>query len=159
MSLHGTHRLGVDIGGTFTDLVLMDEATGATVGLKTPSTPRDPAQGVLDGIAELIERHGVDPGGIAHFVHGTTIALNTVIQRAGAVTGLLVTKGFKDLLEIGRLRLPDPTNYFVQKVRPLVPRRLVREVDERLLASGEVYQPLDTADLDGAVRELRALGV
>ena len=157
--MNGISRLGIDIGGTFTDLVLMDEASGETVGLKTPSTPRDPAQGVLNGIAELVERHGADPKGITYFVHGTTIALNTVIERSGAATGLLVTKGFKDLLEIGRLRLPDPTNYFVQKVTPLVPRRLVREIDERLLANGRVYKPLDPTDLERATRELVALGV
>jgi N-methylhydantoinase A len=151
-------RLGIDIGGTFTDLVLMNEATGATVALKTPSTPADPAAAVLNGIDQLITEHNVEPRAIRYFVHGTTIALNTLIQRSGATTALLVTRGFKDVLEIGRLRLPDPTNYFVQKVSPLVPRRLVREVDERLLANGEVYRPLDLTQLDQAVRQVAAEG-
>jgi N-methylhydantoinase A len=156
--LDGSLRLGIDIGGTFTDLVLMSEATGETVALKTPSTPADPAAAVLDGINQLIPEHNLDPRSIRYFVHGTTIALNTLIQRSGATTALLVTRGFKDVLEIGRLRLPDPTNFFVQKVSPLVARRMVREVDERLLASGEVYLPLDLAQLDQAVRELVAEG-
>ncbi|MEA2594783.1 MAG: N-methylhydantoinase [Thermomicrobiales bacterium] len=136
----------------------MEEATGATVALKVPSTPSDPAQAVLNGIRELVAAYGVDPGEIEYFVHGTTIALNTLIQRSGARCGLLVTRGFRDILEIGRLRLPDPTNYFVQKVRPLVQRSMVREIDGRLLASGEVYQPLDLAQLDAAARELIGLG-
>lgn len=158
VGLDGTLRLGIDIGGTFTDLVLMNEATGETVALKTPSTPADPAAAVLNGITHLISEHDLDPRGIRYFVHGTTLALNTLIQRSGATTALLVTRGFKDVLEIGRLRLPDPTNFFVQKVSPLVPRRLVREVDERLMANGAVYLPLDLAQLDQAVRELVAEG-
>lgn len=158
VSLEGGLRLGIDIGGTFTDLVLMSEATGETVALKTPSTPADPAAAVLNGINQLIAEHDVDPREIRYFVHGTTLALNTLIQRSGAATSLLVTRGFKDVLEIGRLRLPDPTNFFVQKVSPLVPRRMVREVDERLMANGAVYLPLNLAQLDQAVRALVAEG-
>ncbi len=156
--LDGSLRLGIDIGGTFTDLVLMDEANGETVALKTPSTPSDPAAAVLNGINQLITEHNLDPRSIRYFVHGTTLALNTLIQRSGATTALLVTRGFKDVLEIGRLRLPDPTNYFVQKVSPLVARRMVREIDERQLASGAVYRPLDLVQLDQAVCELIAEG-
>lgn len=154
-----TYRLGIDIGGTFTDLVLMNERTGDMLTLKTPSVPRDPARAVLNGVRELIDQHGIDPAEIGYFVHGTTIAVNTVIERSGSLTGLLVTRGFKDILEIGRLRLPDPTNYFVEKPKPLTPRKLVGEIGERLLANGRVFRPLDLAEVDRAVRELLALGV
>jgi N-methylhydantoinase A len=147
-------RLGADVGGTFTDFVLMDEAHGRVVTFKTPSTPADPARAIVEGIGQLVEAHGVDAAGLGYFVHGTTLGVNTLIQRTGSTTGLLVTRGFRDILEIGRLRLPDPTNYFVEKTPPLSPRKLVREVDERVMASGEVRLPLDTAQLDRAVREL-----
>src|ERR671933_568967 len=127
-------RLGADVGGTFTDFVLMDGSGERVLNFKTPSTPSDPAQAILQGIRQLVELHGVEAADIDYFVHGTTLGVNTLIQRTGPVTGLLVTKGFRDILEIGRLRLPDPTNYFVEKTRPLAPRRLVREVDERVSA-------------------------
>src|SRR5262249_2048802 len=153
------YRLGVDIGGTFTDLVLMEEASGEMLTLKTPSIPSDPARAVLDGVGELIDRHPIDPAAIGHLVHGTTLAVNTLIQRSRAPTGLRGKRGFRDIREIGRLRLPDPTNYFVEKTRPLVPRKHVREVDERLLANGRVYRPLDLQEVDRAVRELVAQGV
>jgi N-methylhydantoinase A len=152
-------RLGIDIGGTFTDLVLMNERDGSSVSLKTPSVPSDPAQAVLNGVSRLIEREGIAPGAIRYFVHGTTLGVNTLLERAGAVTGLLVTRGFLDLLEIGRLRLPDPTNYTVEKIRPLVPRHLVREIGGRLLADGSEYAPLDLAEVEQAASELVAEGI
>ncbi|OJY38966.1 MAG: hypothetical protein BGP06_15095 [Rhizobiales bacterium 65-9] len=137
------YRLGIDIGGTFTDLALMDEATGETLSFKTPSVPSDPAQAVLNGVAELANKHDIDPASIGYFVHGTTLGLNTLLERAGATTGLLVTRGFRDLLEIGRLRLPDPTNYYVEKIKPLVARQHVCEIDERLKVDGSVFRPID----------------
>ena len=152
-------RLGADVGGTFTDFVLVDPAGDRILNFKTPSTPSDPAQAILQGIRQLVELHEVDASTIDYFVHGTTLGVNTLIQRTGSRTGLLVTKGFRDVLEIGRLRLPDPTNYFVEKTPPLAPRRLVKEVDERILASGEVLKPLDHGQLHAAVEELVALGV
>jgi N-methylhydantoinase A len=152
-------RLGADIGGTFTDFVLTDESGQEVLNFKTPSTPADPAQAVVTGIRQLVDLHGVTTGDIDYFVHGTTLGVNTLIQRTGSVTGLLVTKGFRDVLEIARLRLPDPTNYFVEKTPPLAPRRLVREIDERLLASGEELVPLDLAEVHQTVEELVGLGV
>ena len=131
-------RLGADVGGTFTDFVLTDDSGEQVLNFKTPSTPSDPAQAILAGIQQISELYDMETDGINYFVQGTTLGVNTLIQRTGSVTGLLVTKGFRDVLEIGRLRLPDPTNYFVEKVPPLAPRKLVREIDERLLASGEV---------------------
>jgi N-methylhydantoinase A len=151
-------RMGADIGGTFTDFVLTDDTGEQVLNFKTPSTPSDPAQAILRGIEQMVELHGVTPKDIEYFVHGTTLGVNTLIQRTGSVTGLLVTKGFRDVLEIGRLRLPDPTNYFVEKTVALAPRRLVREIDERMLAVGEILKPLDTAEVHRAVEELLASG-
>jgi N-methylhydantoinase A len=153
------YRLGIDIGGTFTDLVLMDGDNGEMISFKTPSVPSDPAQAVLNGVAVLRDEHGIDPASISYFVHGTTLGLNTVIERSGARTGLLVTKGFRDILEIGRLRLSDPTNFFVEKIRPLVARQDVGEVDERIGVDGTVYQPLDLEDAECTVGRLVDTGV
>ena len=94
------YRLGIDIGGTFTDFSLLDETTGEIVGFKSPTVPADPGRGVLDGLRALVTERGIDPGDIGYLVHGTTIAVNTVIQRNGATLGLLVTAGFGDVLEI-----------------------------------------------------------
>ena len=153
------YRLGIDIGGTFTDLVLMDEASGEMLSFKTPSVPDDPAQAVLNGIELLRREHGIAPASIGYFVHGTTLGLNTVIQRAGARTGLLVTKGFRDILEIGRLRLSDPTNFYVEKVKPLVARQHVGEIDERIGVDGRVHRPLDLDTAEETVRRLMEEGV
>ena len=152
-------RLGIDIGGTFTDLVTMDQQTGTLSMLKTPSTPAHPSRAVINGIDELVTRDRIEPSQIAYFVHGTTLALNTVIQRSGALTGLLVTRGFGDILELQRLRLPDPHHFNAERPRALVMRRHVRQIDERVLANGDVYQPLDLQQCVDAARELQRLGV
>ena len=102
------YRLGIDIGGTFTDFSLLDEATGELSGFKSPTVPGDPGRGVLDGLRALVSERALDPASIDYLVHGTTIAINTVIQRNGAALGLLVTAGFGDVLEIQRLRLASP---------------------------------------------------
>lgn len=153
------YRLGIDIGGTFTDLAVVEETTGKTLTFKTPSVPSDPARAVLDGVVKLRDEYGIAPDSISYFVHGTTLGLNTLLQRSGATTGLLVTRGFRDLLEIGRLRLPDPTNYYVERIRPLVARRHVREIDERLRVNGSVLEPLDIDAATEAARDLMAAGV
>jgi N-methylhydantoinase A len=152
-------RLGIDIGGTFTDLVTMDQASGALTMLKTPSTPAHPSRAVINGIEELVSRDQIEPAAINYFVHGTTLALNTVIQRSGARTGLLVTAGFGDVLELQRLRLPDPHHFNADRPRALVMRRHVREIDERMLATGDVYRALDVTQAVAAACELQALGV
>lgn len=153
------YRLGIDIGGTFTDLALVDENSGRMISFKTPSVPHDPAQAILNGVIKLRDEHGIDPSEITYFVHGTTLSLNTLLQRNGDRTGLLVTKGFRDLLEIGRLRLPDPTNYYVERIRPLVRRRDVREIDERIDVAGRIVAPLDLAQAEAAAAALAADGV
>jgi N-methylhydantoinase A len=152
------YRLGIDIGGTFTDLLVMDEHSGETFVLKVPSTPGSVA-GVVDGIRELERRHAIAGDRIGYFSHGTTVGVNTLLQRSGARVGALTTRGFRDTLELRRLRLSHPNDYFVHRPRPLVPRRLVREIDERMLANGEVYEPIDRAQVEREVAALLDEGV
>jgi N-methylhydantoinase A len=151
-------RLGCDIGGTFTDLVLLDEASGALRVLKVPSTPADPAAAVLQGAETVLARAGVPPEAVALFIHGTTLAVNTLLQRSGDPVGLLVTRGFRDILELRRLRLREAQNFFMDKPEALVPRHLVREVGERRLATGEPYRPLPAGEVEVAADELVRAG-
>ena len=153
------YRLGVDIGGTFTDLHLLNEETGALFALKTPSTPEDPSLAVAEGIGELRERHGVDPAHIRYFAHGTTLAVNTLLERDGARAGALMTRGFTDTLELRRLRLPRANDFFVPRPVPLVPRRHVRPVDERMLSDGRIATPIRREDVLTQVRLLLDDGV
>jgi len=143
----GRYRLGIDIGGTFTDFSLLDEATGELSGFKSPTVPGDPGRGVLDGLRALVSERAFDPGSIDYLVHGTTIAINTVIQRNGAALGLLTTAGFGDVLEIQRLRLASPVNFTATRPAPLIPRYRVGEVTERILADGTVDTVLDREEL------------
>ena len=152
-------RLGIDIGGTFTDFCLMDGETGEVRIVKTPSSPDHPTRSVTRGIGMLSERHALDPGDVEYFVHGTTIAVNTVIERKGAVVGLLVTQGFRDVLNLGRSRLPDIFDFLTEKPEPLVARRHVRTIDERVLHNGEVYRTLDEDAVRRAADELVDEGV
>jgi len=141
------YRLGIDIGGTFTDFSLLNEDTGQLTGFKSPTVPADPAAGVLEGLEALVAELGIAPGDIAYLVHGTTIAVNTVIERNGAALGLLVTRGFGDVLELQRLRLDNPVNFTATRPAALIPRYRVGEVSERILADGTVDSPLDAAEL------------
>ncbi len=156
--MSGRYRLGIDIGGTFTDLQVLDETTGRVVTLKTPSTP-EPEEGVVAGLMALAERHGIHASDIGFFSHGTTIGVNTLLERKGARVGVITTRGFRDILELRRLRLPKANDFFVPKPVSLVPRRLVREVDERILADGTVATPLDRDQVLAAGRALVAAGV
>jgi len=151
-------RLGVDIGGTFTDFALVDAETGASLGLKVPSDSADPVRAVAAGLGELRAR-GVDLGTIEYFVHGTTIAVNSIIQRSGARIALLVTDGFRDVLELGRLRLPVPWSFYSRRPAALVPRELVVPVRERIRHDGEVEVPLEHVEVDRVVESVAALGV
>jgi N-methylhydantoinase A len=152
------YRLGIDIGGTFTDLFMSEVETGESFGLKTPTTPDDLVQGVLNGIGLLRER-GVDPGSIEYFAHGTTAGVNTVIQRVGARTALLVTEGFTDVLELGRLRLPVPWSFYSRRATPLVPRTLVVPVGERVRHTGAIERPLEEAEIARVIGDLVGLNV
>lgn len=154
----GNYRLGIDIGGTFTDAMVADEGGAVIATLKTPSVPSAPEQAILNALRELKELT-VDPGEISLFVHGTTLGVNTLIERSGANTGLLVTGGFQDVLEIRRLRLENTTDFYDDKTVPLVPRHLVKEITERMLADGRAYRQIDLNQVRQAVSELVAEGV
>ena len=131
-------RLGIDVGGTFTDFVLLDPARNfAGVG-KTLTTPDDPSRAVLEGTKELVRQHAVGMGDVHQTVHGTTLVANTIIERKGARTGLIATRGFRDAIETGREIRYDMYDMFIERPEPLVPRFLRLEVDERLAADGTV---------------------
>ena len=147
-------RLGVDIGGTFTDLVVVDEATGAIHVGKVLTTAKDPAHGVEQGIQALLDDARVEPARVRAVVHGTTLATNALIERKGAKTALLTTAGFRDALEIRHEGRYDMYDLLIDPPAPLVPRHLRREVDERLLPDGTVRRPLDEA---GARRVIAGL--
>src|SRR5438128_1158245 len=152
------HWLGIDIGGTFTDFALFDTQTGELLGLKVASTSHEFAEAVRVGLARLADEHGVDLREIGTVVHGTTIAVNTLIQRTGARLGLLVTEGFRDVLELQRLRLTNPFDLHGSRPLPLIPRARVAEVRERLRADGRVDTPLDEAGVREATRQLARAG-
>lgn len=152
------YRLGIDIGGTFTDALVMDNHGRVIAALKTPSIAAAPEQAIFNALDQL-KQSGVDLHEIDLFVHGTTLGVNTLIERNGAVTGLLVTKGFRDILEIRRLRLEDTTNLYGDKTDALVPRHLVKEVHERTLANGNILQPLNREQLLQVVDELVEEGI
>jgi N-methylhydantoinase A len=147
-------RIAVDIGGTFTDLVAIDDA-GRTRTTKALTTPDNHVRGIRDCLDKL----GVDVGAATLFVHGSTIAINTVVERKGARTGLLTTEGFRDVYEIARGNRPDAYNVHFHKPDPLVPRDLRLEVAERVNARGEALTPLDEASLERAVAAFEAAGV
>lgn len=153
------YRLGIDTGGTFTDLALIDEATGEARLHKLSSTPKDPSEAILQGITEILANDGLDPTGVTYLGHGTTVATNAVIQGKLARTALITTDGFRDVIELARQRRPDLYNIDVPKPRPPVPRNLRREVRERLQHDGSVLYPLDEEEVRKAVRELKAAGV
>jgi len=152
-------RLGVDIGGTFTDLVVIDETTGAARVGKVLTTPKDPAHAVEQGIASLLEESRTPAGSVRAVVHGTTLATNALIERKGARTALLTTEGFRDALEIRHEGRYDMYDLFIDPPAPLVPRHLRREVRERLLADGSVRETLDEQGARRVIGELVAEGV
>jgi N-methylhydantoinase A len=151
-------RVGVDVGGTFTDVVVSD-AGGAIHTGKLPSTPEDFSAGVSDGVHGVLSACGVDPTSVRDVVHGSTVATNAILERTGAHTGLLTTAGFIDVLELRRLRMPRLYDVTWEKPAPLVPRYLRREVSERVDITGDVVTPLDLAAVRSSVAELVAEGV
>ncbi len=152
------YRIGVDVGGTFTDLVAVDDS-GGTVLEKVPSTPDDPAVGVLDGIARLAQTLGLDPAALLaeteRIVHGTTVATNALLERKGARVGLLTTEGHRDVIEMREGLKDDRYNLRMPPPEQLAPRRLRLGVRERMRADGRVETPLDRASLDAAIATLK----
>jgi N-methylhydantoinase A len=153
------YSLGIDIGGTFTDLVIHDHDSGRRWGSKVLTTHADPQQGVVAGVRTILAESGLDPRGIGRVVHATTLFTNALIERKGAPTGLLVTDGFRDMLEIGRERKYDLYDIGIENPAPLVPRNLRLGVSERMRADGSVAEPLDEAQLLRQIDALRAVGV
>jgi N-methylhydantoinase A len=148
-------RLAADIGGTFTDVAAFDERTGKLTFGKALSTP----QRLVEGINAGVEKAGSDYKSAGLFLHGSTIAINTILERKGAKTALLITEGFRDIYEIGRINRPDAYNLFFRKHEPLVERALRFEVKERVLSDGEIERPLDEKEIEAFGRMLARLGV
>ncbi len=150
-----SYRLGVDVGGTFTDLLLINEDTGETYTAKVPSTPEDSSIGVLNGIARICDESGIDPAGVSRVMHGTTVATNAVLTGKGAKVGLVTTTGFEDTLQVARSFCPGGLGGWVSFVKKplLAPLELTIGARERISADGSVVQPLDEdqlrADLQG----------
>lgn len=156
-----SYRLGVDVGGTFTDLLLVNESTGQTWTAKVPSTPADQSIGVLNGIARVCERAGIEPDKIEHVMHGTTVATNTVLTGTGARCGLVTTKGYRQVLQIARSFVPGGLGGWViyNKSLPMAPLSCTIEADERVGARGEVVRKLDEAALRVSLRALKAKSI
>src|SRR6195256_4762918 len=151
-------RAGVDIGGTFTDIVLLGD-DGERFTKKVSSTVDDYARAIVDGLAALLGEIGAEASGIVELLHGTTVASNAILEHKGARTGLITTKGFRDVLEIRNLRMPRLYDMSWTKPPPLVERRLRTEIDERVNAQGGVDRPLDEASVARAVHFLVGEGV
>jgi N-methylhydantoinase A len=149
-----TVRFGVDIGGTFTDLVMLGQ-DGRVETCKVSSTPGDYGDGILAGIDDVRRRQDVDASAVADLVHASTVATNAILEHRGARTALVTTKGFRDVLEMRRLRIPVLYDLQYEKPPPLVPRHLRFEVDERLGPRGEVWRPLDEASVEAAAEAIR----
>lgn len=156
-----SYRLGVDVGGTFTDLLLIAEDTGATFRAKTPSTPADQSVGVLAGIEKVCALAGIEPSAIADIMHGTTVATNAVLEGKGARVGLIVTEGYRQVLHIARSFVPGGLAGWIvwQNKGALAALEDTRDVGGRIGADGAVVRPLDEAGVRDAVRELVAQGV
>jgi N-methylhydantoinase A len=153
------YRLGVDIGGTFTDAILISEMDGRVWGAKVLTTRDDPSQGFVEVVAEVLARSVASPSEIKSIIHATTVATNAVIERRGATTGLLVTRGFRDILEIARQIRHELYNLQTDKPQALVPRELSREVGERLDHTGSVVEKLEEDGVRAVLQEWREQGV
>ncbi len=152
-----SYRLGVDVGGTFTDLLLVNEKTGMTWSAKVPSTPKDQSVGVLNGLTRVCAKAGISPTQIDHVMHGTTVATNTVLTGTGARCGLVTTKGYRQVLQIARSYVPGGLGGWViyNKSLPMAPLACTIEADERISAKGEVVRALDEAALRASLRTLK----
>ncbi len=153
------HKLGIDIGGTFTDLVLLDETNSVLYFGKTLTTYPDPTLGILNGVNELLIQHGKSVSDVATLVHGTTLVTNAVIERKGAKTALLTTAGFEDVLAIGREMRYDIYDVFITMPKPLVPKELRKGIIERTDKSGKVLTKLDLAAAEKTILQLQKKGV
>ncbi|SJZ74780.1 N-methylhydantoinase A [Enhydrobacter aerosaccus] len=154
----GQVKVAIDIGGTFTDIALAT-AAGVIHQSKISSTPDDPSRAVVEGVAQLLVELGIEASAVTEVLHGTTVGSNTILQRSGARTGLITTRGFRDVLEIGRIRMPDMFDLTWDKPKPLVRRRHRLEVTERIAADGSVVVALVEDDVIAAAEALVADGI
>lgn len=152
-------RAGVDIGGTFTDLILVDDTSGELVVGKVLTTPSDPSRAVAEVLSDALDGASAPPAAVQHVIHGTTLVTNAVIERKGARTALLTTRGFRDAYEIAREHRYDLYDLFLEMPTPLVPRHLRLEVDERIYADGSVGRAPDPQAVARLVAELRDKGI
>lgn len=158
--MRSSQRVGIDVGGTFTDFVLHNAATGSIDVWKTLTTPEDPTVGIMNGLIAMMQSSGAGLDAVQNVVHGTTLVTNTIIERKGAPRmGLITTFGYRDTIEIGNEMRYDQHNLFIERPRPLVPRRLRREVRERMGPDGSVLIPLDTEEVRRIGKELVEDGV
>lgn len=153
------YRIGVDVGGTFTDFTLLREEDGRVTFHKVPSTPHDPSEAIGRGIEDLLRTHSISAHEIGHVGHGTTVATNLVIERRGALIGMLTTKGFRDVIEIGRQVRPHLFDYRVTKPPALALRKNRIEIGERVSSLGKVVEAIDELELEAAVSRLKRSGV
>ena len=156
------YRLGVDVGGTFTDLFLVSEGNGgAQFRVKTPSTPHDPSEGVLTGVRRICDEAGIGVGELQNILHGTTVATNAVLESKGARVGLITTPGFGQILHLARSQTPGPLAGWIIMVKPDPPASLAdtREAVERMDARGQVVTPVDEAQVEEIVRDLVESGI
>lgn len=152
-------HVGIDVGGTFTDLYMLDQSTGAATHHKLPSTPKNPHEAPVRGLRELLEKSGAVPENVELVGLGTTVATNALLERAGALTALVVTRGFRDLIEIARQTRPSVFDMFAQKPAPLVARENRFEVTERVSWEGEVLAPFSEAEMADVIEQIRLKGI
>jgi N-methylhydantoinase A len=157
-----TYKIGIDVGGTFTDLVAVDEDTGRFITAKAPSTPEDQSSGLMEAVAAT----GIAGKDITSIIHGCTVAINAVLTRTGVKTGLLTTDGFRDVLVMGRGQRPSSAQFdprwrrsISDSMQPLVPRYLRRTVSERVDCDGRVFIPLNTEDAERELAFLSKCGI
>lgn len=152
-------HIAADIGGTFTDFVVFNEETGTITSYKVPSTPGDPAVAVLNGLEGAFQRLQISPESFHKFVHGNTIGLNAILQGKGSRVALIVSEGFRDVLELGRLRLPDVVTLYPTRPQPLIPRRYVREIAGNIRANGQIEHELSLETVGTILKELGDAGI
>jgi N-methylhydantoinase A len=155
------HRLGMDVGGTFTDLLLVDDEGGGQTRVKVPSTPADPSQAVLAGVTRILREGGIEASQITRLMHGTTVVTNAVLEGKGARVGLITTQGFREILHLARSQTPGPLAGWIIMIKPDPPASLrdTREAMERMGPRGEVVRPVDREQVAGIVHELLDSGV
>src|SRR5450755_5178954 len=160
-SLAGRYRIGIDTGGTFTDIVSVDTVSGTTHVTKVASTPANPAIGLVRGVDEILTVAGATAGDVAGLAHGTTVATNALLQGEINSLGLIVNSGFRHILEIARQAVPEGygNSYFWVKPERIVPLRYVREIGGRLNFLGEELRPLDEDSVRDAARFFKAQGI